>query len=147
MRPLMVTFALSLLVTAQKPREEPVTDDRDRLQGSWTVVSFERDGSPLPADEVKQLHVIIAADRLTIKHDRKAREAVFNLDATRRPREINIIHPDSPQKDYPWPGIYELEGDTLKLCYPFQADRPRPKEFKAPAGSGLLLLVLKRERP
>src|SRR5205823_4054339 len=41
-------------------------------------------------------------------------------------------------------GIYELEGDTWKICLTLTA-KERPKEFAAPAGSGLALETLKRD--
>ena len=42
-------------------------------------------------------------------------------------------------------GIYELEGDTLKLCYS-QPGKDRPKEFTAAKGSGQAMSVWKRDK-
>ena len=44
-------------------------------------------------------------------------------------------------------GIYELEGDTFKVCFAAPGKADRPTEFKSAAGSGHRLLVLKRETP
>ena len=40
-------------------------------------------------------------------------------------------------------GIYELDGDTLKVCYA-HGKKERPKEFKTAPGSGLALVIYKR---
>ena len=41
------------------------------------------------------------------------------------------------------PGIYELDGDTLKVCYAIDGGK-RPAEFKAKPGSKHVLIVFKR---
>jgi uncharacterized protein (TIGR03067 family) len=42
------------------------------------------------------------------------------------------------------PSIYELKGDTLKLCIPNKPGSSRPKAFDSPEKSGIGLFVLKR---
>jgi hypothetical protein len=39
-------------------------------------------------------------------------------------------------------GIYEIQGDTLKLCL-IDRDQPRPTEFQSETGSRVTYLVLK----
>ena len=43
-------------------------------------------------------------------------------------------------------GIYSLEGDTLKICFPGLPDKPRPTAFAAPKGSATTLLILQRDK-
>jgi hypothetical protein len=43
-------------------------------------------------------------------------------------------------------GIYEIEGDTQKVCLPLEEGAGRPKEFTSKPGSGHLLQVFKREK-
>jgi hypothetical protein len=42
--------------------------------------------------------------------------------------------------------IYEVDGDTLRLCEGVHAYGDPPRSFAAPAGSGTRLTVLKRVR-
>jgi hypothetical protein len=39
--------------------------------------------------------------------------------------------------------VYELEGDTLRVCYPLRGG-PRPTALKTGPGSGLSLVVYRR---
>ena len=43
-------------------------------------------------------------------------------------------------------GIYQLDGDNLKLIHG-EAGDPRPTEFVSKEGSRLTLMVLKRSKP
>ena len=41
--------------------------------------------------------------------------------------------------------IYQLDGDTLKVAHG-EAGAPRPKDFTAKEGSGVTVVVLKRQK-
>ena len=43
--------------------------------------------------------------------------------------------------------IYQLSGDTLRICWAPLEKRERPTEFASKAGTGHSLLVLRRENP
>jgi uncharacterized protein (TIGR03067 family) len=51
---------------------------------------------------------------------------------------------EGPEKGNTSLGIYELDGDTWKLCFTVTG-KERPKTFGTLAGSGLALEILKRE--
>ena len=68
--------------------------------------------------------------------------AEFTLDSKAKPKAIDIKPPKGSEKLVL--GIYELDGDTLKIC--FNEDAKRPKEFASAEGSRTVLLILKREK-
>ena len=41
-------------------------------------------------------------------------------------------------------GIYQVEGEELKICLPKQGDKERPSDFKSPEGSDLAFMTFKR---
>ena len=68
-------------------------------------------------------------------------------DPTKKPKHIDYIHQEGMLKDKKWEGIYELKGDTLKICYAeADSEKERPSEFKTLKNSKLLYLELKREK-
>ncbi len=113
--------------------------DQEKIQGTWAIVSGERKGKPLPDELIQHIKLIFAGDKLTTKHKDRNTEATFELDSKKTPKEIDLDMDGNVGK-----GIYQLDGDTLKIVHGEVGDA-RPKDFPK-AGSGLTVLVLKREK-
>ena len=139
-RHLMLVAACGLLLAADEAREKRPMDDREKIQGTWALVSGERNGKTLPDEAIKHVKLIFSGDKLTTKNKERKTEASFKLDSNKEPKEINVDMEGNVGK-----GIYQFDGDTLKIAHGEVGDA-RPKEFPK-AGSGLTVLVLKREKP
>jgi uncharacterized protein (TIGR03067 family) len=140
MKRVLLVVALGLLLGAEAPDAKK---DRDQLQGDWTLASGERDGQPLPEDLVKSLKRTIKGDTFVVSRDDQAlAKGTFTLDPSQKPKAIDIKPEGATQ---PVRGIYELDGDTFKLCYAAPGE-VRPKEFATKAGSGHTLAVWKRAK-
>jgi uncharacterized protein (TIGR03067 family) len=75
---------------------------------------------------------------------------VTEIDATKKPKWIDMeVVVGSPrlEKGQIFQGIYELDGDTLRICSAFPKKRvDRPTEFSAGKGSNCVLTAFKREK-
>jgi uncharacterized protein (TIGR03067 family) len=72
-------------------------------------------------------------------------QATFQIDPTKSPKTIDYTQIiESKTQGRIIPGIYEIEGDTLRVCRT-TGSNVRPTEYSAAARSGHVLLVLKRE--
>jgi uncharacterized protein (TIGR03067 family) len=101
----------------------------DPLRGSWEVVKSE------PKFEPKRL--VFAGDRLTVVfNETKKGEVRIKVDSKARPAYIDIF--GDKEKSL---GIYEVSGDTLRICF---SDSERPARFEA--RKGVFLITLKREK-
>ena len=127
--------------------DDAVKNERKALAGGWSVVSAERDGLPILDGEARKLRIYFGEERLTLKQGEKGKEMSYVPHPDTKPRSIDLMATDGPFKDKLMPGIYELKGDNLKICYPFKEGATRPTEFSTSKDSGLLLLVLKKEKP
>src|SRR5262249_40068612 len=68
----------------------------------------------------------------------------FKLDASRKPKEIDLTNLDGKHKGETTRGLYELDGDVLKFSHGAQPGAERPKALESKEGSDHLLWTLKR---
>ncbi|MBN9119471.1 MAG: TIGR03067 domain-containing protein [Planctomycetes bacterium] len=146
MRVLLIGCALALATFAVARDEEAAKKEQKALQGTWKVVAAEQDGDPL--DRIVGGTLTIKDNNFTIKTAGGTElKGDLTLDPAKAPKHINLVHQDGPLKDKTWQGIYELKGDTIKLCYAeADSEKDRPTEFKTLKKSRLLLIELKREK-
>jgi uncharacterized protein (TIGR03067 family) len=142
MTKLVVILAVGLLFGADDKKAD-ATKDQEKLQGDWTLQSGERDGEAFPEDLVKSLKRNFTGDKYVITRDGETlAKSTFTLDASQKPKTIDA---KLEGIDKPVLGIYELEGDTLKVCNAGPGET-RPKEFATKAESGLTLTVWKKAK-
>jgi uncharacterized protein (TIGR03067 family) len=70
-------------------------------------------------------------------------EGVIELDTSATPRWLDMIFDAGPEKGNTNPGIYEVNGDSWKLCIATRGN-VRPSTFGSTPGSGLALELLTR---
>jgi uncharacterized protein (TIGR03067 family) len=117
--------------------------DATGIQGTWECVSAVSNGREVPADAVRQLRLVLTATGYrTTMGDQTLFEGTYTLTRDTDPGQIDIA-PRPGEAGTPASGIYDLEGDTLKLCYP-TAGGARPTAFASGDGSGLQCVVWKR---
>jgi len=136
-----------LVLAADGDKADEAKKDLEKFQGDWKAVSIQRDGeSVAPEEELQQLTLIVKGNERLLKVGEEVRSrSTFKLDPTKKPRTIDITVTEGPLKDRTVRGIYELDGDTQKVCLSLEGDG-RPKEFTSTPGSGQLLQVFRRQK-
>jgi uncharacterized protein (TIGR03067 family) len=119
--------------------------DREKIQGTWRLVSSETEGEAVPAESLKTRPVLMVfeGDRVAARMgDMSASLGTFTLDESHDPRWYDRNYPDgSPRR-----GIYRLEADRLTICIA-ALGKDRPSSFMTKPGDGQSLLVYQREKP
>ncbi|MBI1832353.1 MAG: TIGR03067 domain-containing protein [Planctomycetes bacterium] len=122
-----------------------IRKDKAALQGSWKVIESVSKGEKVPGDELKDLYLIFKTDAIHIREAGKTAENfTFQLDPSKRPKEIDVTLRVGPQKGRVDRGIYQIDGDLLRICIQTDKDQPRPREFSSPVNSQLWLVILRR---
>ncbi|HZT81824.1 MAG TPA: TIGR03067 domain-containing protein [Gemmataceae bacterium] len=145
MRGIVVALPAVLLLAAAAPRPDPARQEKEKLQGTWVVLQLLEGGQSPPADVVEQIRLTFRGDKLLTRERREKQpeEQTYKLDPTRNPKRIEITPAAGPNKGQPFPGIYELEGDAMRICLA-RPGQQRPTQFLSPRGTDLILMVLKR---
>jgi uncharacterized protein (TIGR03067 family) len=129
------------LTAAPVPKSKPTVKDEEAIVGSWTVSQFDADGAFTPP-------AVIAAIRFTFGEKGKLGmgsgpgerpEGSFRLDPAAGVKTVDIVVGGKKLL-----GLYELDGDALKLCIPSAMDNPRPEEMKADRRYRVTLVTLRR---
>jgi uncharacterized protein (TIGR03067 family) len=119
--------------------------DLEKMQGTWVRVNMELDGNRFPLEGVWTASY--SGDVLTLAIDGKVYRtgAIVTLDTRQTPKAVNTWDVEGPFKDKTLPGIYEIDGDKLRVCFANPGDA-RPTEFTTKIGTGFLYVEYKREK-
>jgi uncharacterized protein (TIGR03067 family) len=144
-RQALALLALGLLTASGAARGDDA--QKDKLEGTWQVVQVESGGQQVPANGLKEMQVVLTQDNLAIQLSPARKQlGTYRTDPTRRPKAIDLLATVGPDKGKTLAGVYQLDGDTLKLCFS-EPGTDRPKGFATKKGSGGMCLSLKRARP
>jgi uncharacterized protein (TIGR03067 family) len=141
----LLVFAVAFWFLGETPGQDANKKDADKkelakLDGIWTVVTYERDGKKVEID----------LGKVTIKDGKYTWDSgmwgTMALDSTKKPKHVDYSILDSNGMLETYQGIYEIDGDTFKDCIAPPGEA-RPTEFKTAEGSGHTLMILKREKP
>jgi uncharacterized protein (TIGR03067 family) len=114
--------------------------DLDKLQGTWELTRAVGRGKEVVPDKGAVTFVIKGDTMKRFVRDVDRNDPLtIKVDATAKPARIDLT-PAKPG-DPKMLGIYELDGDNLKVC---MSATKRPEKFESPEGSDITLLVMKR---
>ena len=148
---LVVAFAAAA-VADDDGAKKAAADEMKKFAGTWAPVAVEVNGMKLDEEMIKELRYVFKEDgtwKLTAG-DNTVADGTFTVDPTKKPKTIDYKIVNSFQEEDKGKtslGIYELDGDKLKVCRCMPAKAKRPDAFAAPADSMNLISEFKREKP
>jgi uncharacterized protein (TIGR03067 family) len=134
----LVIVAPALLLAEDKTKLKSPTD-RERLQGTWKVISLEVNGNHEKGDVGKTL--TFDGDKC-LPQGLEPAKMTLKLNPAKNPKEFDLLMDDKVVLK----GIYKLDGDTLTACYPSRLAQERPREFSGAKGREQVLLTTKRDQ-
>jgi uncharacterized protein (TIGR03067 family) len=154
-----LTVAGALPAVPNKPAKKGKADkDVDKLKGTWTIVALEMNGQQILDQKqvlagLKEFKIIITADKMISHQGNQVKsQSSYKIDSAKKPKQIDSTSLDGPQKGRTSLGIYEWQGDNLKIGHFMagktgSASKKRPTSFDSKDNPGLAVIVLKRVKP
>ncbi|HYT93395.1 MAG TPA: TIGR03067 domain-containing protein [Gemmataceae bacterium] len=125
--------------------KETGEDVLKKIQGTWRFVAKEVDGKPRPAEQVAKLTITFTGDKWSVREDGKVVQAgTHKFDPSKKPAQVDAAVTAGEGKGSTMLGIYELQGDMMKVCFDPQG-KERPTSLTAKTGQ--FAAVVRREKP
>jgi uncharacterized protein (TIGR03067 family) len=136
---LLIVLVAGLLLAADDAKK-----DVQKFQGEWTLVSAKRDGQDIPEEMIKGIKRTIKGDDYSVTRDGETLlKGKFKVDPSKKPKTIDLTFKDQSGAEVTALGVYDLDGDNLKICYS-NPGKDRPKDFVSE--TGITLGVWKRAK-
>ena len=135
-----LAVGLSLNVFAANP-----PDDAKAVQGNWKPAKAELAGQSMTDAVLKSISLKLDNGKDEVFVGDAPDRGTYTVDSTTKPKSMTITGTAGPNSGKTFPAIYELKGDTLRICYDLSGAK-RPSEFKTIAGTQLYLVTYNRKK-
>ncbi len=130
----------------RRATEAEIRRQHDLLAGEWDILSITNNGEQYAPDLIRskiaqngRIHIGERGFYLTNPRTEVRKISNMRIDPSQTPHTIEITN----QFDDVLKGIYEFDGDKLKVCVNKVDGDAAPTSFAAPAGSNRVLYLLK----
>jgi uncharacterized protein (TIGR03067 family) len=140
-------LAVFLLATFALPAR--AADDLTAMSGTWKLTKAELAGQPMPPAVLKSItlkmdganyEVIVVTEK-----GPSPDKGTVAIDPAAKPKGMTVTGVTGPNAGKAFPAIYELMGDTMRICYDLSGAN-RPTEFKTATGTQLYLVDYARAK-
>jgi uncharacterized protein (TIGR03067 family) len=143
MHTLLLCAALLPAAADQAPAD---ASDLAKMQGDWRTVSVIDNGVKVADDEAQTLFRTVSGNQYSLfRFSKPLTRGTFKIDATKRPKTIDVMPTASKGPAKPILGIYEFNGTSLWICNA-RPGKPRPTDFEPKQGSGNSRVVWEPEK-
>jgi uncharacterized protein (TIGR03067 family) len=137
----------ALTISTAGAQDDAAKKELKKLEGTWATVSIEAAGQKVTdADKIKTRKLTTKGEKYTLKVGDETVQGTIEINPTKKPKTMDVKPDSGSNKGKTLLGIYELEGDNLRICLA-PPGKDRPTEFASEAGTAHQLVVYKREKP
>ena len=149
-------LALSLAPLSDCAVKDTNKNNLRKLAGRWNAqFSFDESGAKVSLEDSDYFMVLVFKEDTLVTLTGKISDGLqkayketsrITLDTSKRPKWLDVAVQDGESKGKTFYGIYELDGDSLRICW-CSTGRDRPRQFKSNEEQGHNLLSFKRLKP
>lgn len=140
------TLLLWCLLLAYGEARSEDAKEQQKLEGTWSFVKSSGEASQ-KKEKLSAMRMVFKGDTVSFVGEGKTRtvQGTYTVGLSDNPKTMDI-NLENDGKKLTTLAIYELDGDTLKLCHYLggMASKERPKEFAADKQT--VVGILKREK-
>lgn len=114
----------------------------EKVQGSWSLAALTVEGKDIPDAKAS---LMLKGDKYTFTAGEKVNKGVYKVDVSKKPMALDIVCMEGPDKGKTLPAIFEVEGDSLKICLTIKG-KDRPVAFVSKPDSGTVLESWKKAK-
>jgi len=122
--------------------DEASKKDLESMQGVWKGQKAKANGQEFTADDAAKLELTVEKDAYTLKANGEVK-GTLKPDASKKPAALDLTR-SSDNKTLL--GIYEIDGDTLKVAVGKPDGKDRPTTFDSAPDTGVVYVLFKREK-
>ena len=129
------------------PATDANADELAKLQGIWQPITVESDGTAMTPAELKKYArpATFQGDKIIARKEETTTESPITIDPSHSPKWIDVVIQDGPDQGKTDFGIYDLDGDSLKLCLT-KPGTERPADFTTKLGEPRIVTVYERQK-
>jgi uncharacterized protein (TIGR03067 family) len=145
MKNLFITTAVLAASLTALAADKP--DDSKAIQGVWKPTTAVLAGQPLPPPSIQGITLKLKDDcyEVTVEGQAAPDQGTWKLHTATEPKSMSITSTNGPNNGKTFPAIYEVKGDTLRICYDLSGASP-PKTFESVPGTKFFLVTYKRQK-
>jgi uncharacterized protein (TIGR03067 family) len=133
-------------VYADDQDKDKVAAEDKKFEGTWVVTAMEGDGQKVPKENFENMTFKFEGKKYTQKNGDDLMEAgTQDLDPSKTPKQMDIHVTEGETKGKLQLAIYEINGDTCKICAADHGSKERPSKFETKEGTRQLMFELKRK--
>ncbi len=136
----VLTFATAIAAFAAD-----APDNNNALQGTWSPIEAELGGQAMPAAVLKSISLKLENGKYEVAIAGSMDRGTYTVDSAAEPKGMTITGTEGPNNGKTFPAIFEIKGDTLRICYDLSGMK-RPTEFKSVPGTRLYLVTYSRSK-
>src|SRR6266480_3901809 len=101
----------------------------NKLEGEWDCTYAVVDGKPMAEAKVQILRLTLTSKHYTTQMGPEVLfDSTYTTDASKSPKQIEMIGTEGAMRGKSAMGIYEMAADRLTICYTLPG-KPRPTNF------------------
>jgi uncharacterized protein (TIGR03067 family) len=142
----LILRTLALFATVTLFAATPTTpDDTKAIQGTWKPDNAELAGHRLSDSLTAKITLTLTDGAYTVTVGDSTDKGTYKIDPSTNPKSVTLTGTEGPHQGKTFTGIYDLDGDTLKICYDLTGQQT-PKDFKTEPGTKLYLVTYTRDK-